>query len=68
MTWLCERFAVTPGGFYAWRQRGVSARAKQDRVLTTESMSHCMERHVREKRIERDTRQLIVNDELAGDR
>ena len=32
VTWLCERFAVTPGGFYAWRQRGVSAHAKQDRV------------------------------------
>ena len=36
MTWLCERFAVTPGGFYAWRHRGVSAHAKQDRLLTTE--------------------------------
>jgi len=35
VTWLCEHLAVTPGGFYAWRQRGVSAHAKQDRVLTT---------------------------------
>ena len=35
MTWLCNRFDVTPSGFYAWRQRGVSAHAKQDRVLTT---------------------------------
>ena len=35
MTWLCAHFAVTRGGFYAWRQRGVSAHATQDRVLTT---------------------------------
>ena len=36
MTWLCEHFKVTPGWFYAWRDRGVSAHAKQDQVLTTE--------------------------------
>jgi putative transposase len=36
VTWLCDRFAVTPSGFYAWRARGVSAHAKQDRRLTTE--------------------------------
>ena len=36
MTWLCHRFNVTPSGFYAWRARGVSAHAIQDRRLTTE--------------------------------
>ena len=35
MTWLCDRFDVTPSGFYAWRARGVSAHAKQDLLLTT---------------------------------
>ncbi len=36
MTWLCHRFDVTPSGFYAWRTRGVSDHATQDRRLTTE--------------------------------
>ena len=36
MTWLCHRFDVTPSGFYAWRARGVSDHATQDRRLTTE--------------------------------
>jgi putative transposase len=35
VTWLCKRFNVTPSGFYAWRARGVSAHAIQDRRLTT---------------------------------
>lgn len=35
MTWLCKRFNVTPSGFYAWRARGASAHAIQDRRLTT---------------------------------
>ena len=33
MTRLCRLFAVTRGGFYAWRQRPVSLRQRQDRVL-----------------------------------
>jgi putative transposase len=33
---LCRRYGVTAAGFYAWRQRGVSARAKQDRILLDE--------------------------------
>ncbi len=36
MTTLCRRLHVTRAGFYAWRARGVSAHAKQDRVLNTE--------------------------------
>lgn len=36
MTWLCRRFDVTPSGFYAWRARGVSDHANQDRCLTSE--------------------------------
>ncbi|WP_396202606.1 IS3 family transposase [Gemmatimonas sp.] len=36
VTWLCHRFDVTPSGFYAWRTRGVSDHATQDRRLTTE--------------------------------
>ncbi len=35
MTWRCHRFDVTPSGYYAWRARGVSAHAIQDRRLTT---------------------------------
>ena len=27
---------MTPAGFYAWRRRGTSAHAEQDRTLTTE--------------------------------
>ncbi len=33
---LCERYRVTAAGFYAWRRRGESAHAKQNRVLATE--------------------------------
>jgi putative transposase len=36
VTALCRRLHVTPAGFYAWRARGVSAHAEQDRVLTSE--------------------------------
>jgi putative transposase len=31
---LCRWLAVTPSGFYAWRQRPASARATRDRRLT----------------------------------
>jgi transposase InsO family protein len=31
---LCRWLAVTPSGFYAWRQRPASARATRDRMLT----------------------------------
>jgi putative transposase len=31
---LCRWLAVTPSGFYAWRQRPESARATRDRMLT----------------------------------
>jgi putative transposase len=36
VTSLCRRYHVTTAGFYAWRRRGESAHAKQNRVLTTE--------------------------------
>ena len=36
MTRLCRLFAVTRAGFYAWRRRPVSARARQDRVVLEE--------------------------------
>ena len=36
MTALCRRYLVTTAGFYAWRRRGESAHAKQDRTLSTE--------------------------------
>ncbi len=36
MTSLCQRYHVTPGGFYAWLDREDSAHAKQDRVLIKE--------------------------------
>lgn len=36
MTRLCRVFAVTRAGFYAWRERPPSARARQDRVLLEE--------------------------------
>ena len=32
---LCRALAVTPSGYYAWRQRPVSARAARDRQLLT---------------------------------
>jgi transposase InsO family protein len=34
VTRLCALYGVTPAGFYAWRQRGESAHAEQDRKLT----------------------------------
>ena len=33
---LCRRYLVTTAGFYAWRRRGESDHAKQDRVLSKE--------------------------------
>ena len=36
MTALCQRYAVSAAGFYAWRRRGASAHAEQDRRLTTQ--------------------------------
>jgi transposase-like protein len=33
---LCRRYGVTPAGFYAWRCRGESVHAEQDRRLATE--------------------------------
>ena len=36
MTRLCRLFGVTRPGYYAWRQRPESARARQDRVLLEE--------------------------------
>ena len=36
VTSLCRRYGVTTAGFYAWRRRGESARAEQDRTLLTE--------------------------------
>lgn len=36
MTRLCRLFGVTRSGYYAWRQRALSAHARQDRVLLEE--------------------------------
>jgi putative transposase len=36
VTRLCRVFSVTRAGFYAWRERPASARARQDRVLLEE--------------------------------
>jgi len=36
VTSLCRRYGVTAAGFYAWRCRGVSAHAEQDRILSAE--------------------------------
>ena len=36
MTRLCRLFGVTRPGYYAWRQRPVSAHARQDRVILDE--------------------------------
>ena len=36
MTRLCRVFDVTRAGYYAWRQRPVSARTRQDRVVLEE--------------------------------
>lgn len=47
MTWLCHRFDVTPSGYYAWRARGVSAHAIQDRRLTTEILRLFARHHER---------------------
>ena len=34
MTRLCALYGVTRAGYYAWRRRGESAHAEQDRQLT----------------------------------
>jgi transposase InsO family protein len=34
VTSLCQRYGVTAAGFYAWRRRGESAHAEQDRSLS----------------------------------
>ncbi|WP_309669384.1 IS3 family transposase [Gemmatimonas sp.] len=47
VTWLCHRFDVTPSGFYAWRARGVSDHAKQDRRLTKEMVRMFTRHHER---------------------
>lgn len=47
VTWLCHRFGVTPPGFYAWRARGVSDHAKEDRRLTTETVCLFARHHER---------------------
>ena len=36
MTRLCRLFGVTRPGYYAWRQRPVSAHARQDRIILEE--------------------------------
>ena len=36
MTRLCRTFGVTRAGYYAWRQRPVSLRRRQDRALLEE--------------------------------
>jgi putative transposase len=36
VTSLCRRYGVTSAGFYAWRRRGRSAHAEQDRILAKE--------------------------------
>lgn len=47
MTALCRQLQVTRAGFYAWRARGVSRHAKQDRVLTQEIERLFMAHHAR---------------------
>ena len=36
MSALCRRYGVSVAGFYAWRRRGESPHAGQDRILATE--------------------------------
>ena len=40
MTRLCALYGVTRAGFYAWRQRPVSAHAKRDRLLLARIHTH----------------------------
>jgi putative transposase len=47
VTSLCRRYAVTPAGFYAWRCRGESAHAEQDRRLSAEIARLFTEHHER---------------------
>lgn len=35
MTALCHRYGVSAAGFYAWRRRGESPHAQQDRILSS---------------------------------
>ena len=44
---LCRRYGVTPAGFYAWRGRGESLHAKQDRVLSKEIARLFVQHHER---------------------
>jgi putative transposase len=36
VTRLCRLYGVTRAGYYAWRRRGLSARAAQDRILSAQ--------------------------------
>ena len=40
MTQLCQYYAVTPGGFYAWRRRPRSRQAEQNECLLKEITRH----------------------------
>jgi len=44
---LCRRYGVTTAGFYAWRGRGESLHAKQDRVLSKEIARLFVQHHER---------------------
>jgi putative transposase len=46
VTILCRCMRVTRSGFYAWRRRGLSARARRDLVLRTKLRAfHAASRH-----------------------
>ncbi len=47
MSALCRHLAVTRAGFYAWRRRGESAHAEQDRALATEIARLFVAHHAR---------------------
>ena len=44
---LCRRYGVTAAGFYAWRRRGESAHAEQDRALAREITRLFHQHHAR---------------------